>query len=114
MKTPSLSHLLKDNESFQTGTEDGFKEEIQKLQLKMLRIQQGIWHQKKRAIIVFEGFDASGKGGAIRKLTQALDPRGIRVYPIGPPTVEEHNKHWLYRFWTKIPERGTIAIIDRS
>jgi polyphosphate kinase 2 (PPK2 family) len=110
----SLSKLLANRAAFKISDENSYKDEIQKLQLKMLTIQQGIWHQKKRAIIVFEGFDAAGKGGVIRRLTQALDPRGVRVHPIGPPSQEEHAKHWLYRFWTNIPSPGTIAIFDRS
>lgn len=84
------------------------------LQLKMLRVQQGVWHSKKRVMIVFEGFDAAGKGGAIKKLTETLDPRSFRVHPIGPPSREELGRHYLYRFWQKIPEPGMMAIFDRS
>lgn len=97
-----------------SSSSKSYKKEIQKLQLKMLTIQQGIWHQKKRVIVVFEGFDASGKGGAIRRLTQVLDPRGVRVYPIGPPTEMEQKTHWLYRFWARLPEPGMMAFFDRS
>jgi polyphosphate kinase 2 (PPK2 family) len=61
-----------------------------------------------------EGFDAAGKGGAIRKLTDHLDPRGIRVIPIGPPTPEEKGRHWLYRFWRDLPVPGTIVVFDRT
>jgi polyphosphate kinase 2 (PPK2 family) len=87
---------------------------LKDLQLKILRIQQGIWHQKKRAIILFEGFDAAGKGGAIRRLVESLDPRGFRVHAIGPPEGDEQGKHYLYRFWTRLPSPGHIAIFDRS
>lgn len=90
------------------------KDSIDELQLKMLRVQQGTWHSKARVIIVFEGVDAAGKGGAIRKVTEKLDPRGVRVHPIGPPTQEEQSKHYLYRFWQRLPAPGTIAIFDRS
>ena len=87
---------------------------VQKLQLKMLRSQQGIWFKKERVIIVFEGSDAAGKGGAIRKITEPLDPRGFRVHPIGPPSVEDQGRHWLYRFWVRVPKQGMVAIFDRS
>lgn len=80
----------------------------------MLRIQQGVWHAKRRAVIVFEGVDAAGKGGAIRELTEDLDPRGLRVHAVGPPTPEEQGRHYLYRFWRNLPKPGTIAIFDRS
>ncbi len=87
---------------------------LKELQLKMLRVQQGTWYSKARVIIVFEGVDAAGKGGAIRKVTEKLDPRGVRVHPIGPPTADEQGKHYLYRFWQRLPAPGTIAIFDRS
>lgn len=94
--------------------DDTSKDAIKDLQLKMPRIQQGIWRKKERVIIVFEGMDAAGKGGAIRKITEVLDPRGVKVHPIGPPTPEEQGKHWLYRFWLNLPSPGMIAIFDRS
>lgn len=87
---------------------------LKKLQLKMLRSQQGIWFKKERVIIAFEGFDAAGKGGAIRKITEPLDPRGFRVHPIAAPSDREQGKHWLYRFWKRLPAKGMIAIFDRS
>lgn len=90
------------------------KDNIKKLQLEILRAQQGIFHSRKRVIIVFEGMDASGKGGAIRRVTENLDPRGFHVYPIAKPSDEEQGKHYLYRFWTKIPSPGMISVFDRS
>lgn len=85
-----------------------------KLQKELLHIQQTYWHEKRRAVLVFEGWDAGGKGGAIRRLTEPLDPRGFHVWPISAPTAEEQGKHYLYRFWTKLPGRGTFAVFDRS
>lgn len=87
---------------------------LKKLQLRMLRSQQGVWFKKERVIMVFEGFDAAGKGGAIRKITEPLDPRGFRVHPIAAPSEEDQGKHWLFRFWTRLPAKGMIAIFDRS
>src|SRR5262249_29987963 len=60
------------------------------------------------------GFDAAGKGGAIRRLVEKLDPRGFKVHPIGPPEAVEQQIHYLYRFWTRLPKPGTIAIFDRT
>jgi len=65
-------------------------------------------------IIVFEGWDAAGKGTMINRLMQALDPRGFTVHPVNAPTPEEALRPFLWRFWIKIPERGRIAIFDRS
>lgn len=95
-------------------TAEEYDRRLGKLQKELLRIQQTYWHEKRRAIIVFEGWDAGGKGGAIRRLTEPLDPRGFHVWPISAPTAEEQGKHYLYRFWTKLPARGTFAIFDRS
>jgi polyphosphate kinase 2 (PPK2 family) len=90
------------------------KDLIKKLQLKILRVQEAIFHKKERLIIALEGLDAAGKGGAIRRITENLDPRGLHVYSIGTPDSEEQGKHYLYRFWTKIPSKGKITIFDRT
>jgi polyphosphate kinase 2 (PPK2 family) len=90
------------------------EEQAKKLQLKMLRIQQGVFHKKDRVVIMFEGFDAAGKGGAIRSITEVLDPRNVRVIPIGEPNEDEKGKPWLYRFWRDVPAPGQIVIFDRS
>lgn len=65
-------------------------------------------------IVVFEGFDASGKGGAIKRLTAALDPRHVTVVPVGPPTPVELDHHFLWRFGRDLPGRGGFVIYDRS
>jgi AMP-polyphosphate phosphotransferase len=88
--------------------------QLKTLQETIFRAQRSLFHQKKRAIIVFEGLDAAGKGGSIRRITELLDPRGFQVHPIGAPDLKDQSKHWLYRFWQKLPEPGSIAIFDRS
>lgn len=65
-------------------------------------------------LVVFEGFDAAGKGGAIRRLANALDPRHVAVVPIGPPTPEEMAHHFLWRFQSHLPARGAMTVFDRS
>jgi polyphosphate:AMP phosphotransferase len=68
-----------------------------------------------RAIVfAFEGWDAAGKGGAIRRLTSALDPRDYSVIPVAKPTPEEKHAHYLWRFWRDLPRDGRVAIFDRS
>lgn len=88
--------------------------EIQHLQIKMLEVQQAYVAQKRRGIILFEGWDAAGKGGAIRRLIERLDQRHLKVWPIGAPEPQEQGVHYLYRFWTRLPARGTLALFDRS
>jgi PPK2 family polyphosphate:nucleotide phosphotransferase len=91
-----------------------YESRLNELQLEMQHVQQVYFHQKRRAILVFEGCDAGGKGGSIRRLTQRLDPRGFRVYPVGAPTPEEQGRHYLFRFWRRIPIAGGLSIFDRS
>ena len=91
-----------------------YKNELKHWQKKLLHVQQAYYHQGQRAIIVFEGWDASGKGGAIRRITEKLDPRGFRVHSFAKPTPEEQGRHYLYRFQTRLPVPGRIAIFDRS
>ena len=80
----------------------------------MKQVQLAYYHQQKRAVVVFEGWDAAGKGGAIRRITEKLDPRRFNVYPIGAPTAEEQGCHYLYWFVQKLPIRETMAIFDHS
>lgn len=84
------------------------------LQLDMLKIQQAYYRSRRKAVIVLEGWDAAGKGGAIRRITERLDPRNCKVWPIAAPTHREQGIHYLYRFWQRLPEPGQIAIFDRS
>ncbi|WP_029012187.1 polyphosphate kinase 2 family protein [Niveispirillum irakense] len=100
------SHRYADKESYQR--------ELAALQQTVMHVQQAYWHAKKRAIIVFEGWDAAGKGGAIRRLTETMDPRGAHVWPIAAPLPQEQGRHYLWRFWQRLPEPGTFAIFDRS
>ena len=65
-------------------------------------------------VVLFEGFDAAGKGGAIRRLTASIDPRHVKVVPIGPPTEEERRHHFLWRFQESLPGKGEMTVFDRS
>ena len=67
-----------------------------------------------RSMILFEGWDAAGKGGTIQRLTSGWDPRHFHVWPIGAPTEEERGRHFLWRFWQKLPGKGKIAVFDRT
>jgi polyphosphate kinase 2 (PPK2 family) len=97
-----------------TPNGDDYFIELEDLQYKLMLIQQAIIFQKKQAVIVFEGIDAAGKGGVIRRLSWAMDPRGLNVWPINAPSEREINQHYLQRFWTKMPAKGKIAVFDRS
>lgn len=81
---------------------------------KLDRLQRSVFDTKIPVCIVFEGWDAAGKGDSIEKLVGRLDPRGYSVYPIYEPGPEEALRPFLWRFWAKLPGRGQIAIFDRS
>ena len=111
MKTPRLADV---DLSRAFANKDAYEDALEKVQLRLLQLQTEHFAKKRRAIIVFEGRDAAGKGGAIKRLTENIDPRGVKVWPIGPPSSEEQGRHYLSRFWEKIPSRGTWAVFDRS
>ncbi len=69
---------------------------------------------RRRALVVAEGWDAAGKGGAIQRLTAQCDPRHYHVWPISAPSEGEKARHYLWRFWNRLPKAGEIAIFDRS
>ncbi|WP_419825416.1 polyphosphate kinase 2 family protein [Sphingomonas sp.] len=83
-------------------------------QRRLRRVQRARTAHGGRAIIVIEGWHASERGNAIRRLATGLDPRHLRAWPIGAPNVEEEGRHWLQRFWAKLPARGEIALFDGS
>ncbi len=114
MAHPSLSRLLRSGRFPAVESKREYQDELDALQERALRIQQGIYHSRGRAVIAFEGFDAAGKGGAIRRLTEKVDPRGVRVVAIGPPSPDDQGRHWLSRFWRDLPVPGSVTIFDRS
>ena len=90
------------------------KKQMEKLEPKLGRLQRELRAAGIPTMIVFEGFGASGKGHQIGRLIRALDPRGFAVYPIGKETEEDRMHPFLWRYWTKLPAKGQIAIFDRS
>lgn len=81
---------------------------------RLLELERLVYEQKRPVILVFEGWDAAGKGTTIRALTEHLDPRGFKVLPTNAPRTHERQKPWLWRFWMQLPRHGQIAIFDRS
>jgi polyphosphate kinase 2 (PPK2 family) len=91
-----------------------YERELAGLQLELLKAE--LEHRERGAsvVIAFEGWDAAGKGGAIKRLTEKLDPRGYQVWSVSAPTDEEKRQHYLWRFWRRLPERGRWAVFDRT
>ncbi len=93
---------------------DHYDRKLAKLQRKLLQIQQAYLFSGQSGVIVFEGWDAAGKGGTIRRISAALDPRSFKVWPIGPPRKYYVDRHHLLRFMERLPPSGAITAFDRS
>ena len=93
---------------------ESYKKRLRKAQLELAELAWLIYSQKRSLVVVYEGWDAAGKGGNIRRLVQGLDPRGYKVHAISAPAGEDAEHHYLWRFWRRIPAKGEIAIFDRS
>ncbi len=91
-----------------------YKKKLKVLQYEMLNAQQFLFNNKIGLILAFEGMDAAGKGGAIKRLTERIDPRGYVVHPISAPQPHELRYNYMHRFWRKLPQHGQMAIFDRS
>ncbi|HSX57283.1 MAG TPA: polyphosphate kinase, partial [Sphingomonas sp.] len=87
---------------------------LAEVQERLERIQVAHIVHKRPAILVLEGWDAAGKGGVIKRMTAQWDPRFFEVMPISAPSEDELAHHFLWRFWTRLPAKGHIAIFDRS
>lgn len=109
MATPKLSKH-EDPEQFSGD----YEKKLTKLQAKLAEVLVGHIVRQKRSIVVVEGWDASGKGGAIKRLTAEWDPRAYSVWPIAAPTAEELAHNFLWRFWKRLPAAGEIGVFDRS
>jgi AMP-polyphosphate phosphotransferase len=91
-----------------------YEHKLKDLQAHLQAIQQAYLSTHERALIVLEGWDTAGKGGVVRRLGWTLDPRSFKVYPIAAPSAQERGKHYLQRFWERLPEKGQIVVFDRS
>ncbi|RME25344.1 MAG: polyphosphate:AMP phosphotransferase [Deltaproteobacteria bacterium] len=91
-----------------------YKTELKRQQARLNLLHRRARQQRLSTILVFEGWDAGGKGGAIRRLLPAIDARSVQVIPIARPTDEEYAHHYLWRFWRHLPRAGRVTIFDRS
>lgn len=109
-KTPKLSEIPLD----QTISDAEYKQELKACQKKLRELHNEIYRKKIPVIITYEGWDAAGKGGNIKRIASALDPRGYEVHPIASPEPHEKARHYLWRFWNRLPKDGHIAMFDRT
>lgn len=93
---------------------EDYKKKRKDLQGRMKLLHNKMYLQRVPVVLAFEGWDAGGKGGAIKRITQCMDPRGYEVVPIASPNEVEKSHHYLWRFWEKFPKDGHMAIFDRT
>jgi polyphosphate:AMP phosphotransferase len=105
LDTVNLNQRLRDKE---------YRKQLETYQGKLHRLAWAAFEQKRSTVVVFEGWDAAGKGGAIRRMTQAMDARLYQVISTAAPTDEERAHHYLWRFWRQISRAGRVTIYDRS
>lgn len=109
-KMPKLADIKLDKEI----GDDIYRAELEKLQKRLGELHNELYRKKIPVVIAYEGWDAAGKGGNIKRITGALDPRGYEVHPIASPEPHEKARHYLWRFWNRLPKTGHIAIFDRT
>lgn len=97
-----------------TVTPEAYRIALKAEKAKIQELHSQLYRKKIPVVLCFEGWDAAGKGGAIRRLSSAMDPRGFDVIPVAAPSKEELARHYLWRFWKNVPKDGHIAIFDRT
>lgn len=107
---PKLSEIPLDK----ALSEEEYQKELDTCQKRLKELHNIIYRKKIPVIIAYEGWDAAGKGGNIKRITGALDPRGFEVHPIASPEPHEKARHYLWRFWNRLPKTGHIAVFDRT
>ncbi len=107
---PKLSQIPLDK----TIDREEYKKELYICQNRLRDLHNTLYRKKIPVILAYEGWDAAGKGGNIKRITSALDPRGYEVHPIASPEPHEKARHYLWRFWNRLPKDGHIAIFDRT
>ncbi len=111
LPTPSI---LQHVDLQQKIDKEAYDHDLKRLQAKMHLLGFQVYLQQRPVILVFEGWDAAGKGGAIHRVIEKVDPRSYIVHTIAAPTGDDKAHHYLYRFWRRLPPRGVMAIFDRS
>lgn len=106
--------LLNTLDLTQNLSDEKYKDQLEKYQGRLNKLYRKAKSKGRSAILVFEGWDAAGKGGVIRRITAAMDARDYQIIPIAAPTEEERAQHYLWRFWRHIPRAGRVTVFDRS
>jgi polyphosphate kinase len=114
-KTPTPREAVAAEESATTKMKKKpYEEELARLQLELIKLQEWIKHSGLRVVVIFEGRDAAGKGGTIKRITESLNPRICRVVALAAPTERERTQWYFQRYVTHLPAAGEIVLFDRS
>lgn len=95
-------------------TREAYEKQLNEAQKKLKKLHNKLYRKGIPVVIAYEGWDAAGKGGNIKRMTSALDARGFEVHPIAAPDIHEKGRFYLWRFWTRLPKTGHVAIFDRT
>ena len=103
-----------DGKTLQLGKDCDYERELRRLQVELVKLQEWIRHEGLRVVVLFEGRDAAGKGGAIKRITESLNPRVCRVVALGTPTEREKTQWYFQRYAAHLPAAGEMVLFDRS
>ena len=96
------------------GKDCDYEKELSRLQVELVKLQEWVKHEHLKVVVLFEGRDAAGKGGAIKRITESLNPRICRVVALGTPTEREKSQWYFQRYVPHLPAAGEIVLFDRS
>jgi polyphosphate kinase 2 len=103
-----------DEKALRVGKDCDYERELRRLQVELVKLQEWIRHEKMRVVVIFEGRDAAGKGGAIKRITESLNPRVCRIVALGTPTERETTQWYFQRYVPHLPAAGEMVLFDRS
>jgi len=106
--------MAKDDTASSKMKRKDYEKELRKLQVQLCHLQEWVKEKKLKVIIIFEGRDAAGKGGVIKRITESLNPRICRVVALGTPTERERGQWYFQRYVAELPRKGEIVLFDRS
>ena len=97
-----------------TLTKNAYEQELRRLQIELVKLQEWVKHKGLKVVVIFEGRDAAGKGGVIKRITESLNPRLVRVVALPAPTERERTQWYFQRYVANLPAAGEIVLFDRS
>ncbi|MGP8250861.1 MAG: polyphosphate kinase 2 [Terracidiphilus sp.] len=108
------NHATDEAKTLHLGKDCQYEKELRRLQIELVKLQEWIKHEGLRVVVLFEGRDAAGKGGAIKRITESLNPRVCRVVALGTPTEREKTQWYFQRYAAHLPAAGEMVLFDRS